>query len=113
VIDEFPYLSADDPSVEGAIQAAWDRMLSRQPVLLILVGSDLSIMESLSACGRPLYGRPTRELTVEPLAPAELAEIARLEPAAAFDACAVVGGFPQLARLWPKGGTVRAFLASR
>lgn len=111
VIDEFPYLSADDPGVEGSMQAAWDRTLSRRPILLILVGSDLSVMESLGAYGSPLYGRPTRELIVEPLEPAELAEIAKLEPAAAIDAYAVVGGFPQLAQLWPKGGTVRGFLS--
>ncbi|HSW41983.1 MAG TPA: ATP-binding protein [Patescibacteria group bacterium] len=110
VIDEFPYLSADDPGVEGSIQAAWDRTLSRRPVLLILAGSDLSMMEALGAYGSPLFGRPTRELIVEPLEPAELAEIARLEPPAAIDAYAVVGGFPQLAQLWPKGGSVRTFL---
>jgi hypothetical protein len=110
VIDEFPYLAGDDPGVEGSIQAAWDRILSRRPVLLILVGSDLAMMESIGAYGSPLYGRPSRELIVEPLQPQEVAQIARLEPAAAIDAYAVIGGFPQLAQLWPKGGSVRAFL---
>lgn len=110
VIDEFPYLAGDDPGVEGSIQAAWDRILSRRPVLLILVGSDMSMMESIGGYGSPLYGRPTREVIVEPLEPTEVAEIARLEPAAAIDAYAVIGGFPQLAQLWPKGGSVRAFL---
>lgn len=110
VIDEFPYLAGDDPGVEGSIQAAWDRILSWRSVLLILIGSDLAMMESIGAYGSPLYGRPTRELIIEPLLPHELAEIAGLGPAAAIDAYAVIGGFPELARSWPKGGSVRAFL---
>jgi uncharacterized protein len=58
VIDEFPYLleGGGRDAVEGAVQAAWDRLLSRAPVLLILVGSDLAMMRSLDEYGRPLHG---------------------------------------------------------
>jgi AAA+ ATPase superfamily predicted ATPase len=57
VLDELPYLVAGDQSVEGALQTAWDRYLSRKPVMLILVGSDLSMMEALSTYGRPFHQR--------------------------------------------------------
>src|SRR3990172_10030147 len=46
VVDEFPYLVEQDPSVEGAFQTAWDRHVSRRaPVLIIVIGSDLAMME--------------------------------------------------------------------
>ena len=112
VVDEFPYLSADDPGVEGSIQAAWDHTLARRPVLLIIVGSDLSVMETIGAYGSPLYGRAAREIVVEPLSPIEVADILEVEPADAIDAYAVIGGFPQLARTWPRGATLRRFLSA-
>src|SRR5688500_5660281 len=51
VIDEFPYLVADDPTLEAVFQKQWDRLLSKKPVLLVLVGSDLAMMESLNTHG--------------------------------------------------------------
>ena len=48
VIDEFPYLVDDDPEVEATFQKLWDRVLSKKPILLILVGSDLAAMEALN-----------------------------------------------------------------
>ncbi|MGH8885435.1 MAG: ATP-binding protein [Egibacteraceae bacterium] len=82
VLDEVPYLIEGDPSVEGALQTAWDRHLRDRPVLLIVIGSDLSMMSALMAYGRPLFGRPTRELVVEPLTPADVADALSLEPPA-------------------------------
>lgn len=41
VIDEVPYLMDRLDAFEGMLQRAWDRLLSRKPVLLLLVGSDL------------------------------------------------------------------------
>jgi hypothetical protein len=53
VIDEVPWLVEQDPEFEGALQAVWDRHLSAKPVLLVLVGSDISVMEALGrAIGR-------------------------------------------------------------
>src|SRR5512139_1223278 len=47
VLDEVPWLMEQDNEFEGALQTVWDRHLSAKPVLLILVGSDLSVMEAL------------------------------------------------------------------
>lgn len=109
VIDEVPYLMDRVDAFEGVLQRAWDRLFSRKPVLLLLVGSDLSMMESLNSYERPFHQRG-RELVVGPLTPADLADMLGLEPAVAFDAALVTGGLPLICRDWRPGGTLRDFL---
>lgn len=111
VIDEFPYLVESDAEVEGAFQTAWDRLLSRMPVMLVLVGSDLSLMEALTTYGRPLYDRPTRVLRLDPLNPDATQAMTGLGPADALDAHLVLGGFPLLARSWTGATDVLSYLA--
>jgi uncharacterized protein len=113
VIDELPYLIAGAPDVEGAFQKAWDRHLCKAPVLLIVVGSDLAMMEALTEYGRPLYGRPTREIHLMPLDPAETADLTGLDPLNAFDAYLVTGGFPNLVRKWRPGWTLARYLGDQ
>ena len=110
VIDELPYLIESEPGIEGTLQKAWDRVLSKAHVLLILVGSDLSMMEALGEHGRPLYGR-LREIVVSPLTPAELGELLGLDAPAALDAYLVIGGFPRLASLWRRREGIWRFLS--
>ena len=57
VLDELPWLAEQDELFDGALQTAWDRLLSRRPVLLLLLGSDLHMMERLTAYDQPFYGR--------------------------------------------------------
>lgn len=109
VIDEFPYLMAAYPAIEGILQKAWDRALSRRPVLVILIGSDIATMKALSSHGRPLYGR-TSELVVRPLDPADVASAIGLNGADALDAYLAVGGFPSLLRTWTKAMRLDAYL---
>jgi AAA+ ATPase superfamily predicted ATPase len=111
VMDEFPYLVEADPAIEGTLQKVWDRRLSRVPVLLILVGSDVSMMTALTEYGRPLYGRPTREMVIEPFDPAETADMLGLSAADAFDAQLVTGGFPLIAQSWGRGNDLWGFLS--
>jgi uncharacterized protein len=114
IIDEFPYVGGETDAgslaIESLLSAAWERRLSRQPVLLVLVGSDLAMMERLTAYGRPLYDRATRILVVDPLTPADIAQIAHLAPAEAFDAYCVIGGLPAFAVAWQRAGSLEAFL---
>lgn len=118
VLDEFPDLCElrrdNDGRVtgspqEGSLRKAWDQVLSRRPVLLILIGSDLSMMEALTSYGRPLHQRPTRELVVPPLNPREVAAISKRTGADAIEAYLVTGGFPKIAAAWQEGG-LRTFL---
>jgi AAA+ ATPase superfamily predicted ATPase len=108
VIDEFPYLIDSDSAIETELQAAWQR-LEREPLLVILVGSDLSMMEALNTYGRGLYGR-LRELVVPPFSPAETAERLAVDPADGLDAQVVIGGMPRLAALWQEGDDLWGFL---
>ncbi|MGH3716878.1 MAG: ATP-binding protein [Micromonosporaceae bacterium] len=109
VIDEVPYLVAADDRFEGTLQRIWDRHLSRKPVLLVLVGSDLSMMEALNTYGRPFHQRGV-PVVLDPLNPHEVGTMLGLAPADAFDAYLVTGGLPLVCAEWPRGAGVRAFL---
>ncbi|MDR0284133.1 MAG: ATP-binding protein, partial [Propionibacteriaceae bacterium] len=110
VIDEVPWLTAGDKSFEGALQTVWDQHLGRKPVLLLLIGSDQSVMEGLTDHDRPFFGRAA-PLRVDPLTPAEVQDLTELPPAAAIDAWLITGGFPVIATSWEPGETRRSFLA--
>ena len=109
VIDELPFLIGSEPAIEGIIQKQWDRRLERQPVLLLLVGSDISMMEALNEYDRPLYGRFT-EMVVRPLSPHAVSRMLGLSAADALDAYLVIGGFPRLAEVWHRGDDIWKFL---
>jgi AAA+ ATPase superfamily predicted ATPase len=110
VMDEFPYLVKQDPSLEATLQKVWDGYLREAPVLLVLIGSDTSMMSALTEYDRPLYGRPTLEVVVEPFGPQETAEMLDLPAAEAIDAQLVLGGFPQITQEWRPGTGMWDFL---
>jgi uncharacterized protein len=109
VVDEVPYLMDPGGAFESVLQRSWDRELSRKPVLLILVGSDLSMMDALTSYGRPFHQRGT-QLTVGPLNPADVAGMAGLPAAEAFDATLVTGGLPIICARWLPGEDVLTFM---
>ncbi|WP_228647366.1 ATP-binding protein [Microtetraspora sp. AC03309] len=100
VMDEMPWLAEQDDLFDGALQTAWDRLLSRKPVLLLLLGSDLHMMERLTAYDRPFYGRADT-MVLGPLNPAETADAVGLEGSDAVDAYLASGGLPGILRAWP------------
>ena len=111
IVDEFPYLLDADPSIEATFQKQWDRTLSRLPVLLVLVGSDLGMMEALNTHDRAFYQRGS-EMVVPPLSPAETAAIVGSATAAdAFDAYLITGGLPLICAEWPTGMPLWDYLA--
>lgn len=109
VVDELPWLLEGDPALEGVVQSVWDRQLSKAPVMLIVIGSAVAMMEALASHGRPLYGR-MREVAVEPLTVAETADMLGLDATRAFDAQLVTGGYPRLLADWPREGRRSRFL---
>jgi AAA+ ATPase superfamily predicted ATPase len=102
VIDEVPWLVEQDREFEGALQTIWDQQLSRKPVLLLLVGSDLSVMEALQSHGRPFFGRAAK-MTISPLNLADVQAMTGLAAADAVDALLVTGGFPEVVQDWEPG----------
>ncbi|MFD4458246.1 ATP-binding protein [Nocardia sp. NPDC058480] len=102
VIDEVPWLTEQDEIFDGALQTAWDRLLQQRPVLLLLLGSDIHMMERLTAYDRPFYGRADN-LVLGPLNPAEVGQSLGLDAAAGIDAHLITGGLPGILRSWPQG----------
>ena len=111
VLDEFPWATQADDTLEGVLQVAWDRTLERLPVLVVLVGSDLAMMERLTEHDRPLYGR-AREVVVSALSPAEVAEAfaGRVDPAGVFDLYLATGGYPRLVSAAQPHGSATSFV---
>jgi uncharacterized protein len=102
VLDELPWLAEQDAIFDGALQTAWDRLLSRRPVLLLLLGSDLHMMERLTAYDRPFFGRADN-LLLGPLNPREVGDALNLRAPDAIDAYLLSGGLPGILRAWPAG----------
>lgn len=112
VIDEAPWLLEQFPGGAGELQRVWDQTLRRLPVLLVLVGSDLSAMEQLAAPAAPFHGRATPML-IGPLTPADVATTTGLDPVGAFDAYLVTGGQPLIVQAWDRGTSRDAFLTDQ
>jgi len=116
IIDEFPYLGSGDADQEKALEslfsAAWERRLSRSPVMLIVIGSDLAMMERLTEYGRPLFDRPTRTLVLSPLSLSDIATITKLAPEDVIDTYAVTGGLPAFAMARRRSDDLETFLQS-
>jgi AAA+ ATPase superfamily predicted ATPase len=110
VLDEVPYLMDEGGSFESVLQRAWDRELSRKPVLLLLIGSELSMMEALTSYGRPFHQRGT-DMSIGPLNPGDVAAMTGLRAAEAFDATLVTGGLPIVCARWRHGEDLWHFLA--
>ncbi|MBB6555554.1 ATP-binding protein [Nonomuraea rubra] len=109
VLDEIPYMMHGDPYLESTLQRLFDREFSRRPVLLLLIGSDLSVMEAINQYDRPFYMRAS-EMVVNPLTVADVADKLGLPPAEAIDAHLITGGLPMILEEWPVGATAQDFL---
>src|SRR5262249_22919677 len=109
VIDELPWLAEQDDLFDGALQTAWDRQLSARPVLLLLLGSDIHMMERLTGYDRPFFGRADN-MVLGPLNPAETGHALDLVSADAIDAHLITGGLPGIIRTWTTGTPPMDFL---
>lgn len=109
VIDELPYLIEQIAGFESILQRAWDTQLGRKPVLFLLIGSDLAMMEALTRYDRPFHQRG-REMVVGPLTPADIATLLKLPPADAFDAFLITGGLPLICQEWQRGTSLWDYL---
>lgn len=101
VLDEFPYITDNNPALPSVLQRFWDTGAATAGKLkLVLCGSAIAQMEELLAERNPLYGRKTMTLAVKPLS---LRESARFFPDYTADEIvrtyAVFGGIPYYLQL--------------
>jgi hypothetical protein len=98
IIDEFPYLIEKNRDIPSIFQRIWDLYLSKLPIMLILSGSSISIMEQeVMGYHSPLFGRRTGQWQVDPLSFSHLTEFLPYNNA-------------DLARVWFVAGGVPAYL---
>jgi hypothetical protein len=109
VLDELPWLAEQDDRFDGTLQASWDRLIASKPVLLLLLGSDVHMMERLTAYDRPFFGRADN-LVLGPLNVLETGRALGLDPADAIDAHLITGGLPGIIQSWRHGVTPIDFL---
>ena len=103
IFDEFPYLIQADSSIPSVFQKIWDIQLSGLPVMFILCGSSVSIMESnVLGYKSPLYGRRTGQWKVNPLSFQYLHNFLPWEPADLVRTYSVVGGIPAYVQKFDK-----------
>ena len=68
IIDEFPYLIAQNKAISSLFQRGWDLFLRNSKIFLVLAGSSVGMMEAHTLFYKaPLYGRRTGQWRVEPL----------------------------------------------
>lgn len=114
VLDEFQYLLDAQPALDSIIQRHWDRwQRDGVPILLVLCGSALSLMEHLLAHGSPLYGRATARPLLKPLDYRDAAAFTRTRhPVELIRRYAVLGGTPQY-QVWAGPGDLRRLIRDR
>ncbi|MEO7125803.1 MAG: ATP-binding protein [Nakamurella sp.] len=105
VFDNASTLIESDRSFAPAFRRAWQRSLREKPVLLIVVGRDLTPLTDADGGDAVL-------VPVQPFNPAELGTVLALDPLGALDAHIVTGGHADIAAQWPTGaGTLDALSA--
>lgn len=96
ILDEFSYAIDAYPDLPFKLQAAWDHQLKDKPIMLVLSGSHVGMMEEgVLAARSPLYGRATGLLKLAPLPFKDVrALFPQYDVASAIALYSVLGGVP-------------------
>jgi len=114
VIDEFPYLVAENDSIPSYLQAFVDEQLDGTDSMLILCGSSVSTMESeVLGHESPLYGRRTAQFDVRPFSFEQAREVITYGIGDAVRSYAVTGGTPMYLTLFDYDVSLAANIRSR
>ncbi|QFU82330.1 ATP-binding protein [Natronorubrum aibiense] len=101
VIDEFPYLIAENDSLPSYIQAFVDEQLQHTDSMLVLCGSSVSTMESeVLGHESPLYGRRTGQIDLQPFSFQQARDIITYDFTDAIRSYSVTGGTPMYLTLF-------------
>ncbi|EMA43473.1 ATPase [Halococcus morrhuae DSM 1307] len=101
VIDEFPYLVAENDSLPSYVQSFVDEQLQDTDSMLVLCGSSVSAMEAeVLEHESPLYGRRTGQIDLQPFSFLQAREAIPYEFEEAVRSYAVTGGTPMYLTLF-------------
>ncbi|WP_158855573.1 ATP-binding protein [Halorhabdus sp. CUG00001] len=101
VIDEFPYLVAENDSLPSYVQGFVDEQLQHTESMLVLCGSSVGTMESeVLGHESPLYGRRTGQIDLQPFSFAQARAVIDYEFRDAVRSYAVTGGTPMYLTLF-------------
>lgn len=115
IIDEFPYIIEENPSVKSLLQHAIDHNFESKNIFLILCGSSISIMEN-EIMGRksPLYDRQTATLEIKPFnyleSSAFFPNYSNLNKILAYG---ILGGIPRYLEAFDPSKTIEENIASK
>ena len=109
IIDEFTYLQSSNPAFDSILQNAIDRVLKQKNVFLILCGSEVSTIEDIiDDSTKPLYGRKTAELKLEPFSYLEAKEFfPKYSNEEALTVYSILGGTPLYLSLFDDSLSIR------
>ena len=109
IIDEFPYAVGGNAAMPSILQNAWDSVLSREDVMIVLCGSSISFMEDeLLSEKNPLYGRATGVWRMEPLGYEEaVGFFPEWTPQQQLKAYGILGGVPHYLRQFDPDVSIR------
>lgn len=102
VLDELPYLLESVPSFATILQAAWDHVLKRSQVRLVVAGSHYHMMQDTFASPRgALFGRTTADLLVDEV---RMRDMGLFLPGYSaeqlVETYSVIGGVPRYLEMW-------------
>lgn len=101
VIDEFPYLVAENDSLPSYLQSFVDEQLKQTESMLVLCGSSVSTMESdVLGHESPLYGRRTGQIDLQPFSFQQARAAIGYDSTDAIRSYAVTGGTPMYITLF-------------
>ena len=115
IIDEFPYIIEENPSVKSLLQHAIDHDFKSKNIFLILCGSSISIMEN-EIMGRksPLHDRQTATLEIKPFnyleSSAFFPNYSNLDKILAYG---ILGGIPRYLEAFDPSKTIEENIASK
>ena len=96
IIDEFTYLYNSNKAFDSELQNAIDNILRNKKILLVLCGSEVSVIEELfDNQSKPLYGRKTADLKLLPFSYKEARKFfPRYSEEESLIAYSILGGIP-------------------